>query len=98
MLAQRLDHLADDRQAHAEQSPPLGLGAEALVERREDLLLALRPEALEGAHPLLLGGLAQLLEGGHVELAPDPRRGLRPEARQPQELRDLARHLRAPLL
>ena len=98
MLAQRLDDLAHDREPDAQQAAPLGLGPEALVERGEDLLLALRPETLERPHPLLLGRLAQLVEGRHVELAPDARRRLGAEPRNPQELRHLARHLGPSLL
>jgi hypothetical protein len=84
--------------ADAEQATALGLRAEALVEGGDDLLLALRPETLQRPYPLLLGSLAQLVERRHVELAPDPRRGLGAEARQAEELRDLARHLGPPLL
>src|SRR6185295_6348121 len=98
MLAQRLDDLADDRQPHSEQAAALRLGAEPLVERGKDLLLALRPETLERPHALLLGRGAQLVERRYVELAPDPGRGLRAEPRQPQELRHLAGNLGPPLL
>ena len=98
MLAQRLDDLAHDREPDAEEAAPLGLGPKALVERGEDLLLTLRPETLERPHPLLLGRFAQLVEGRHVELAPDARRRLGAEPRDPQELRHLARHLGPSLL
>ena len=82
----------------AEQAAPLGLRAEALGERLEDLLLALRAEPLERSHALLLRRLAQPVERRDPELAPDPGGGLRAETGQPQELRHLVGHLGAPLL
>ena len=51
MRAQRLDDLAHDREPDAEEAAPLGLGPEALRERLEDLLLALRAEPLERRGP-----------------------------------------------
>ena len=53
MLPQRRDDLADDGQADAEQPAALRLGPEALRERLEDPLLALRAEPLERPDPLL---------------------------------------------
>ena len=46
---------------------------------------------------LALGRRLQLRERRDAELAPDPRRRLRAEPRQPHERRDLAGHLGAPL-
>ena len=48
-----------------------------LAERRQHVLLGLRPEALELADPLLLGGGAQLLEARDAELVVEAARRLR---------------------
>ena len=96
--AKLVHDLAYDRQPDTKEAAPLRLRAEALREGLEDPFLALRAESLERADALLLGRLAELVERRHAELAPDPRRGLGAEPREPQELTHLRRHLGAPLL
>src|SRR5262249_2681646 len=85
-------HRLNGREAGAEQIA-LRLGALRLVgERRENLLLALRPQAGERPQPLRLGRSLELVERLDAELAPDAGGRLRPEPGQLHEEDDLGRH------
>ena len=91
-LPQRRHDRLHRRQSGAEQVPARLRALGLVRERGENLLLALRPEAGERPQPLALGRRLQLVERLDPELAPDARRGLRPEARQLHEEDDLGRH------
>ena len=60
-------------------------------QRLEDPLLGLGAKAGERPELLGLGCLAQIVHGRDPEVLPDPPGGLRPQSREPQELRDAGR-------
>ena len=69
--------LLGHRQHLGEQQPLGGRPVGELAQRRQHVLLGLRPEALELADPLLLGGGAQLLEARDAQLVVEAARRLR---------------------
>ena len=85
MGGELLDDPHDRGEPGAEEAAVLTrrLPTGSLRERLEDLLLALLAEAGEAAQPTLLGRRLEPVEGRDPKLAPDPGRGLRPDARQP---------------
>src|SRR5579859_4329501 len=91
-LTQRRDGRLHRGQPRAEQVAARlrTLGLER--ERGEDLLLALRPKPGERPQLLPLGRRLELVERLDAELAPDARRGLRPQTRQLHEEDDLGRN------
>src|SRR5439155_24147334 len=60
-------------------------------QRLENPLLCLRAETGKRAQLLLLRGALEVVDRRHAELAPDPRRGLRPQAGEAHERDDLRR-------
>ena len=82
-LAQVAADLLGDRQHLGEQQPLAEAVLGHALERGEDVLLDLRPEAPHRADPALLGRLLQLVEVLDAELVVEPPGGLRAEARAP---------------
>src|SRR5437763_3737980 len=90
-LAQRRDDRLHRRQARSEEVAPRLRTLGLIRERRENLLLALRPEAGERPQLLAFRGCLELLERLDAKLPPDPGCRLRPQARQLHEEDDLGR-------
>ncbi len=85
-----------DRLGPVEQE---ALGARLeLLDALEDPLLGAGRDALQPAERAGLGGLAQVLERLHAEALVDDAHGLRPDARDPQQVDEAGRDLRAEAL
>ena len=97
MRAQGARELLGDRQHLGEQQALRRPLLAELRQRREHVLLRLRPESLEAANLLALRGLAQVVEAGDAELVVELAHGLRAEAGDPGHLDQRGRELRLQL-
>ncbi len=98
VLRELRDDTLDGGEARAEQSAVLAsrLATGSGFQRNSNLLLASLTEARELAETAFLRGGLEAVERGDTELRPDPCGGLRPHARQAEELDDTNRHLLSP--
>src|SRR5207245_6825869 len=96
VLLQVLEDLLRDRPRDREQGPRLPLLVE--LDRLEDPLFRLLPEALEAADLPVLRGTLQVVDVRDPEALPQDGRALRPEAAESHHLDDPLRELLPELL